>query len=116
MWRDLPIFKRRENGLRPTNTNRATMGGQVVKNAGGIVSRKAGIELKANIDSVIYNDLYLGRHTIAQKVPFFIEFTCEYPKYIPFQWFYGFDDQEVLLQSGIDKFLNSKRLVLIEAF
>ena len=114
MYRDIPIFKRREPGFSSTTRNRKTSGGQKVGNLAGVAYRMVGFEWKLKINEDVFNDFDNGRHHLARGFPFFIEFTDEYQKWIPWQWFYADDQDGLMFQSAVKRFLYSKKFTLEE--
>jgi len=114
--RSLGVAPAREPKYRSTQENRWTLSGQRISGAGGYAYREIDIDVRYGIDQSFLDDLAKAYPCQqARGYPFFIVFDCESHR-IPFLRFYGALDQDIVLQSGVNRMLYSKKFSFREAF
>jgi hypothetical protein len=114
--RSLGVAPSREPKFKTTNENRRTLSGQIIPGAGGYSYREIDVDFRYKITADIINDFKLAYQCqIGKKFPFFIFFDCEQHR-IPFVRMYGSTDEDIILQSGVNRMLYSKKFTFREDF
>ena len=114
---NIPTAIPKEPAFCSTAEPRMTLSGQVVHGAGGYNYRIISLDSRYKIDSFAINELIEGKKYIGMGYPFFIDLTNESYK-LPFNKFYGIDSnqQKISFESGIKKYLYSRRFEFRECF
>jgi hypothetical protein len=106
----------REPKYRSTQENRWTLSGQRISGAGGYTYREIDVDVRYGLNQTFLNDVAKAyRCQIGRGYPLFILFDCETHR-IPFVRFYGAIDEDIVLQSGVNRMLYSKKFSFREAF
>jgi len=106
----------REPKFRSTQENRWTLSGQRISGAGGYVFREIDVDVRYGLDQTFLNDVTKSYQCqIGRGYPLFLMFDCETHR-IPFLRFYGAMNEDIVLQSGVNKMLYSKKFSFREAF
>jgi hypothetical protein len=114
--RFLGVAPSREPKWKSTNENRRTLSGQILPGAGGYFYREIDVDVRYKIDSEIIADIQDAyQRQIGKKYPLFILFDCETHR-IPFLRLYGSIDEDIVLQSGVNRMLYSKKFSFREEF
>lgn len=113
--REICVSPTREIGFYTTLSQRETLSGQIVQSAGGYGGQVIGVDFRYKIDKDIYNDLQLAYvPQLMQGFGFFIDFNND--KFFPVDKFYGQTDNNLLFQSSVNRFLNSRRFEFRQKF
>ena len=114
--RFLGVAPTREPKWKSTNENRRTLSGQILPGAGGYVYREIDVDVRYKIDEDIIGDIQTAYQCqIGKKFPLFILFDCETHR-IPFVRLYASIDEDIVLQSGVNRMLYSKKFSFREEF
>jgi len=114
--RFLGVAPSREPKFKSTNENRRTLSGQIISGAGGYSYREIDVDVRYKIDADIISDIQAAYHCqIGRKYPLFIFFDCETHR-IPFVRLYASIDEDIVLQSGVNRMLYSKKFSFREEF
>jgi len=113
----ITISVRKEPAYCSTANPRMTLSGQVIHGAGGYNYRTISLDSRYKIDSFAMNEIENGYKYISKGYPFFIDLTDESYKLL-FNKFYGIDSnqQQMSFESGIRRFLYSRRFEFRECF
>jgi len=114
---NIPTSVRKEPAYCSTANPRMTLSGQVIHGAGGYNYRTISLDSRYKIDSFAMNEIENGYKYISKGYPFFIDLTDESYKLL-FNKFYGIDSnqQQMSFESGIRRFLYSRRFEFRECF
>lgn len=114
--RTLGVAPSREPKFKTTNENRRTLSGQPIPGAGGYSYREIDVDVRYKIDAEIISDIYAAYQCqIGKKFPLFILFDCEQHR-IPFVRLNASIDEDLVLQSGVNRMLYSKKFSFREEF
>ena len=107
----------KEPGFNSTNEPRITLSGQVIPGAGGYNYKTISLDSRYKINEYILSEIKDGFKFIAMGYPFFIDLTDESYK-LPFTKLYANEknQQELIFEGGIKKYLYSRRWEFIERF
>jgi len=114
---NIPTSIAKEPSFNSTNEPRYTLSGQVIAGIGGYNYKSISLDSRYKIDEFIMNEIKNGVITISKGYPFFIDLTVESYK-IPFNKLYATDKNQLELsfESGVKKFLYSRRFIFEEKF
>ena len=114
---NIPTSIPKEPAFCSTAEPRMTLSGQVVQGVGGYNYKILSLDSRYKIDSFAMNEIIKGQKYIGMGYPFFIDLTNESYK-LPFNKFYGIDSnqQKISFESGIKKYLYSRRFEFRECF
>lgn len=113
---DISISPTREVGFMTTSNPRTTLSGQRIAAVGGYSYRKLGVDFIYKFTKEIIDEIknaYPGQ--IAQGYPFFFDFTKE-KDWIEVTKFYGYDDNNMIFQSSVNRYSYSRGFQISEAF
>lgn len=114
--RFIGVAPAREPKWKSTYENRRTLSGQVVPGAGGYTYREIDVDVRYKIDSEILADIKLAYPLqIGRMFPLFIFFDKEQLR-IPFVRMYASMPEDIVLQSGVNRLLYSKKFTFREEF
>jgi len=113
----IPTAIAKEPAFNSTNEPRYTLSGQVIAGIGGYNYKSISLDSRYKIDEFIMNEIKNGAITIGKGFPFFIDLTVESYK-IPFNKLYATDKNQLELsfESGVKKYLYSRRFIFEEKF
>jgi len=114
---DIPTAVMKEPGWGSTAVPRTTLSGQVIAGRGGYNYRTLSLDSRYKITKDTVNELEAGQKYIGMGYPFFLNLEVENYK-IPYKRFYGIEknQQNMILQSGVRKFLYSFKFDFEERF
>jgi FlaG/FlaF family flagellin (archaellin) len=114
---DIPTAIAKEPAFCSTSEPRITLSGQVVAGRGGYNYKTVSLDSRYKINSFAINEIKNGYKYIGMGYPFFIDLSVENYK-LPFSKFYGIDtnQQNISFESGIKKYLYSRRFEFKECF
>jgi len=114
---DIPTSIAKEPSFNSTSQPRTTLSGQVIQGLGGYNFRTVSLDSRYKIDSKIMTEIQDGYKYIGMGYPFFIDLTNESYK-LPFDKLYATErnQRQMSFESGVKRFLYSRRFVFEERF
>ena len=114
---NIPTAIAKEPTFCSTAEPRITLSGQVINGIGGYNFKMLSLDSRYKIDEFAMNEIVNGYKYISMGYPFFIDLTVESYK-LPFNKLYAIDtnQQNFGFESGINKYLYSRRFVFKECF
>jgi len=113
----IPTAIAKEPGFCSTSQPRVTLSGQSVPGAGGYYYKTLSLDSRYKINALAMNEIIAGREAIGKGYPFFIDLSDEAYK-LPFNKLYANErnQQEMVFESGVRRFLYSRRFEFEERF
>ena len=117
MARNIPTSIAKELTFCSTAEPRLTLSGQVIQGLGGYNYKTLSLDSRYKINEEIMNDILEAYPFIALGYPFFIDLSAENYK-LPIKRLYAVDknQQNFGFESGVKKYLHSRRFVFQECF
>jgi len=115
--RNIPTSIAKELTFCSTAEPRLTLSGQVIQGLGGYNYKTLSLDSRYKINEKIMNDILEAYPFIALGYPFFIDLSAEIYK-LPIKRLYAVDknQQNFGFESGVKKYLHSRRFVFQECF
>jgi hypothetical protein len=113
----IPTSIAKEPGWNSTSMPRTTLSGQVIPGAGGYNYRTLSLDSRYKMGKPELDEIQTGYKTTAAGYPFFIDLTDECYK-IPYSKLYATEknQRQLVFESGVRRFLYSRRFEFQEAF
>ena len=114
---NIPTTFTKEPSFCSTSEPRFTLSGQVINGIGGYNFKMLSLDSRYRINSNAMNEMVNGYKYISKGYPFFIDLTDESYK-LPYSKLYAIDtnQQNFGFESGINKYLYSRRFMFKECF
>ena len=114
---NIPTTVAKEPAFHSTAKPRTTLSGQVIQGVGGHIYKTVSLDSRYKIDEKAMKEIEDGYFYTSMGYPFFIDLTDEAYK-LPFSKLYAIDrnQQQMSFESGVNKFLYSRRFEFEERF
>jgi len=114
---DIPTAVAKEPGYASTSTPRTTLSGQIIPGAGGYNYRFLSLDSRYKIDEIAMQEIADGYKTIGKGYPFLLDLSDEAYK-LGYNTLYATENsqQQMSFESGIPRFLYSRKFDFKEAF
>ena len=114
---NIPTSVAKEPAFHSTAKPRTTLSGQVIQGVGGHIYKTVSLDSRYKIDETAMKEIENGYFYTSMGYPFFIDLSDEAYK-LPFSKLYAIDrnQQQMSFESGVNRFLYSRRFELEERF
>jgi len=114
---NIPTSIAKEPSFNSTSQPRTTLSGQVITGLGGYNFKSVSLDSRYKIDKRVMNEIQDGYKYIGMGYSFFIDLSAESYK-LPFDKLYATErnQRQMSFESGVKRFLYSRRFVFEERF
>jgi hypothetical protein len=114
---NIPTSIAKQPGWNSTNKSRKTLSGNIIAGAGGYNYKTLSLDSRYKLNKDAIDELEAGYNIIGQGYPYFINLETESYK-LPYNKLYGTEknQHQIILESGVKRFLYSYRFIFEEAF